>query len=65
MLIDIRDITKVYEMGEEKVHALSGVIARRRAGRVRRDHGALRLGQVDAHEPDRLPRHAHLRAPTS
>ncbi|MEX0878938.1 MAG: ABC transporter ATP-binding protein [Thermoanaerobaculia bacterium] len=25
MLIDIRDITKVYEMGEEKVHALSGV----------------------------------------
>ena len=25
MLIDIRNITKVYEMGEEKVHALSGV----------------------------------------
>ncbi len=25
MLIDIREITKVYEMGEEKVHALSGV----------------------------------------
>jgi putative ABC transport system ATP-binding protein len=25
MLIDIRDITKVYEMGEENVHALSGV----------------------------------------
>ena len=25
MLIDIRDITKVYEMGEEKVYALSGV----------------------------------------
>ena len=25
MLIDIRDITKVYEMGEEKVFALSGV----------------------------------------
>ena len=25
MLIDIRDITKVYEMGEEKVHALAGV----------------------------------------
>jgi len=25
MLIDIRDITKVYEMGEERVHALSGV----------------------------------------
>src|SRR5574339_931035 len=25
MLIDIRDIAKVYEMGEEKVYALSGV----------------------------------------
>jgi putative ABC transport system ATP-binding protein len=25
MLIDIRDITKVYDMGQEKVHALSGV----------------------------------------
>ena len=25
MLIDIRDITKVYEMGQEQVHALSGV----------------------------------------
>jgi len=25
MLIDFRDITKVYEMGEEKVHALNGV----------------------------------------
>jgi putative ABC transport system ATP-binding protein len=25
MLIDIRDITKTYEMGQEKVHALSGV----------------------------------------
>ena len=25
MLIDIREITKTYEMGEEKVHALSGV----------------------------------------
>ena len=25
MLIDIRDITKVYQMGQEQVHALSGV----------------------------------------
>ncbi|MGE5276008.1 MAG: ABC transporter ATP-binding protein [Acidobacteriota bacterium] len=25
MLIDIRDITKVYDMGEERVHALNGV----------------------------------------
>ena len=25
MLIDIRDITKVYQMGDQQVHALSGV----------------------------------------
>ena len=35
-----------------------------RAGRIRRHHGALRVGQVDAHEPDRLPRHADARART-
>ena len=29
-----------------------------RARRVRGDHGPVRVGQVDAHEPDRLPRHA-------
>jgi putative ABC transport system ATP-binding protein len=32
MLIDIRDITKVYEMGQEKVHALSGVTLAVRRG---------------------------------
>ena len=34
----------------------------RRARRVRRDHGRLRQRQVDAHERDRLPRHADRRA---
>ena len=34
---------------------------RHRRGRVRRRHGPVRLGQVDVHEPDRLPRHADLR----
>jgi putative ABC transport system ATP-binding protein len=32
MLIDIRDITKTYDMGEEKVHALSGVTLAVEAG---------------------------------
>ena len=41
--------------------ALRGVDLRDLARRVRRDHGAVRLGQVDADEPDRLPRYADVR----
>ena len=37
---------------------------RRRRGRVRRHRRAVRLRQVDAHEPHRLPRHARPTAPT-
>ena len=36
-----------------------------RPRRVPRHHGPLGLGQVDAHEPHRLPGHAQPRAPTS
>ena len=36
-----------------------------RARRVRRDHGAVGLGQVDADEPARLPRHAERRHATT
>ena len=45
-------------MGAEEIHALRGVSIADRAGRVRRHHGPVRLGQVDADEPHRLPRHA-------
>ena len=47
-LIETRDLTKVYAMGDEVV-ALRGVTWHR-ARRVRRDHGRLGLGQVDADE---------------
>ena len=36
-----------------------------RRGRVRRDHGTVRLGQVDAAQPARLPRPADDAGPTS
>ena len=52
-------------MGAEEIHALRGVSFTIAAGRVRRDHGPVRLGQVDAHEPHRLPGHAQPRATTS
>ena len=57
-LIETRDLWKTYVMGDEEIHALRGVSISDRARRVRRDHGAVRLRQVDADEPDRLPRHA-------
>ena len=55
-LIELRDVTKVYDTGDVQVHALARRVARRRGRRVRRDHGRVRLGQVDAHEHPRLPR---------
>ena len=43
-------------MGDVEVHALRGVSLAVAAGRVRRDHGLVGLGQVDADEHPRLPR---------
>ena len=43
-------------MGDVEVHALRGVSLAIDARRVRRDHGPVRLGQVDADEHPRLPR---------
>ena len=63
-LIETVDLWKTYVMGAEEVHALRGVSIQHRARRVRRHHGAVGLGQVDADEPDRLSRHADARAPT-
>ena len=57
-LIETVDLWKTYVMGDEEIHALRGVSISDRARRVRRDHGAVGLGQVDADEPDRLPRYA-------
>ena len=63
-LIETSDLWKTYVMGTEEIHALRGVSISDRARRIRRDHGAVRLRQVDADEPDRLPRHADARAAT-
>ena len=56
-LIRAEDLWRTYVMGEEEIHALRGVSFDDREGRVRRHHGPLGLGQVDAHEHHRLPRH--------
>ncbi len=57
-IIDMRGIRKVYDTGAIKVEALKRHRSRGRAGRVRRHRRTLRLGQVDAAQPGRLPRHA-------
>ena len=64
MSIQITDVTKTYRMGDIDVHALRGVsldIAEWRAGG---HHGAVRLGQVHAHEHPGLPGRARPAAAT-
>ena len=63
-LIALDHVHKTYKMGDVEVHALRGRLARGPAGRVRRDHGRVGLGQVDADEHPRLPRPADARAAT-
>ncbi len=48
-------------VGGEEVRALDGVSFDMRARRVGGHRGPVGLGQVHAHEPARLPRHAHRR----
>ncbi len=57
-VIAVRDLTKIYRMGDVEVRALRGVHLAVERGRVRRHHGPVRLGQVDADEHPRLPRPA-------
>ncbi len=60
-IIDMQGIRKVYDTGAIQVEALKGVDLKVERGRVRRHRRALRLGQVDAAQPGRLPRHADRR----
>ena len=64
-LIRIADVAKVYQTGDVEVRALRGVSLDVYAGRVRRDHGLVRLRQVDADEHPRLPRPADRRVATA
>ncbi len=61
-LIELRSVTKVYGVGRGRgaraARASTSEIERRR---VRRDHGAVGLRQVDGDEHPRLPRHADAR----
>ena len=55
------DVHRHYGTGDNLVRALDGVSVDLPAGRLHRDHGPVRLGQVD---PDALPGRArHARPP--
>ena len=61
-IIVTEGLTKDYHLGPHTVHALRGVSLDDRRAAIRRDHGAVRLGQVDLHEHPRLSRPADRRA---
>ena len=60
-LIRVTDLHKDYCAGRQRRTRARGVSLDDRRGRVRRGHGAVGLGQVDVHEPARLPRRADAR----
>ena len=57
-------VWKTYGKGEAQGARAGRRRPRDRARRVRRDHGAVRVGQVDGDEHHRLPRHADRRRAT-
>ena len=63
-LVRIADVHKTYSRGSERVDVLQGVNTRHPEGRLPRAHGAVRVGQDDAAQPDRRPRHADPAAPS-
>ena len=63
-LIQLDEITKTYDSGENAVQALRGVDVAIEKGEFVVDHRPLRLRQVDAHAHPRLPRHADAPAST-
>ena len=54
------DARKIYGEAQTEVRALDGVTVDFADRPVHRDHGPVRLGQVDAAALRRRPRHAHL-----
>ena len=54
------DARKVYGIGDAQVHALDGVDRRVRDRQVHRDHGPVRVGQVDAAALPGRARHADV-----
>ncbi len=60
-LIDLRNIYKIYNAGENEVRALDGVDLQIARGGIRRHRRPVRLGKVHPDEHSRLSRHPHLR----
>ena len=56
-LIELADVTKVYDMGDVQVHALNGVDLAIEQGEYVAIMGVVGQRQVDPDEPGRLPRH--------
>ena len=63
-VIRVEHVSRTYHVGDIDVHALRGRQPDRRARRVHRHHGRIRIGQVDADVDPRLPRPAHAAATT-
>ena len=60
-ILSLRDVVKTYVMGDEAVHALSGVSIDIERERICCHHGAVWLRQVDLDEYYRLPGRAYQR----
>jgi putative ABC transport system ATP-binding protein len=58
-IIHTEGLTKEYVMGAETIYAPCGDRRGDPPERVRGHHGPVRVRKVHAHEPHRLPRHAH------
>ena len=59
IVIRTYDLWKTYVMGDQEIHAVSGVDIEIQRGEYVAIMGPSGFGQVDADEPDRLPGHAH------
>ena len=55
-IVVLRDLRRDYHMGGETIHALDGMDLTIHRGRVHEHHGALRIGEVNAAEYDRVSR---------
>ena len=60
-IIRLENITRTYHVGDVDVQALARRQSDHRARRIRRDHGLVRIGQVDADGDPRLSRPAEQR----
>ena len=60
-VISVKDLRKIYVVGDIQVHALRGVNVDVEAGRVRVRHGPVGVRQVHVHAHPRVPRPADIR----